>query len=60
VHSGLSSTAPPKHSQAFEQTLPAKGLPLAEEALRIATQHGLIGLARQIEPIVNQIRALLK
>jgi hypothetical protein len=35
-------------------------LPLAEESLRLATQHGLTALARQIEPILNQIRDLLK
>ena len=43
-----------------KQSQPAEGLLLAEESLRIATKHGLIALARQIEPIVDQIRALLK
>ena len=45
---------------AFNRSRPAEGLPLAEEALRLATQHGLITLGRQIEPIVNKIRGLLK
>jgi hypothetical protein len=34
--------------------------PLAEETRRLATVHALSGLARQIEPIVNEIRGLLK
>jgi tetratricopeptide (TPR) repeat protein len=44
---------------AFKQGQPATGLALAEEALRIATEHGHLVLARQIEPIVNEIRGLL-
>ena len=43
---------------AFHQSRPADGLPLAEEALRIATKHGL-ALARQFEPLVKKIRGLL-
>jgi hypothetical protein len=39
---------------------PAEGLPLAEESLRLATQHGLTALVRQIEPFVKRIRDLLK
>ena len=38
----------------------ADGFPLAEEALRVATKHGLIALARYIEPVVNRIRGLLE
>jgi Domain of unknown function (DUF4062)/NACHT domain/MalT-like TPR region len=38
---------------------PQKALPLAEEAYLLATQHGLLALARQIEPILNSIRSLL-
>jgi hypothetical protein len=35
---------------------PEDGLPLAEEAARIATKHGLQALAQRIELIVNAIR----
>jgi hypothetical protein len=34
-------------------------LPLAEEAARIATKHGLRALAQQIEPTVSAIRRLV-
>jgi len=33
-----------------------EGLPLAEEAHRLATTHGCAALARQIEPILNALR----
>jgi len=33
-----------------------EALPLAEEAHRLATQHGLVSLAKQIEGILNQIK----
>ena len=45
---------------AFNLSRPAAGLPLVEESLRLATRHGLSALARQIEPILNRIRDLLK
>jgi len=45
--------------QAFKLSRHAEGLALVEEALRIAAQHGLGSLARQIEPILEDIRALL-
>ena len=45
---------------AFDLSRPAEGLPLAEEAARIAAKHGLRALARQIEPAVKGIRGLLK
>jgi predicted nucleic acid-binding protein len=45
---------------AFNHSRPAESLPLAEESLRLATQHGLTALAHQIEPILNRIRDLLK
>src|SRR5262249_60404795 len=35
---------------------PAEGLSLAEEALRLATRHGLAALSRQIASILDQIR----
>ena len=54
------SLANQAHLLAFNRSRPAEGLPLAEEALRLATKHGLIALARQIEPIVEQVRDLLK
>jgi hypothetical protein len=41
-------------------TCPADGLPLAEESLRLAIRRGLTALARQIEPILNRIRDLVK
>ena len=41
------------------QSRPAEGLPLAEEALRIATQHGLRALA-WIQPMVDGIREMVK
>ncbi len=43
---------------AFKRHRPAEGLPLAEEAARIAAKHGLRALAQQIEPILNRIRTL--
>ncbi|MBM3320891.1 MAG: tetratricopeptide repeat protein [Candidatus Eisenbacteria bacterium] len=42
---------------AFGMKKPGEALPLAEEALRISTDHGLTALADQIRPIVNQVRA---
>jgi tetratricopeptide (TPR) repeat protein len=39
---------------------PGEALPLAEEAHRIATRHGLTALARQIEPILEKVRRALK
>jgi serine/threonine protein kinase/tetratricopeptide (TPR) repeat protein len=45
---------------ALKQARPTEGLLLAEEALRIATEHGLIALARKIEATVNKIRGLLE
>jgi hypothetical protein len=33
-----------------------QGLPLVEEAYRLATTQGYGGLARQIEPILNAVR----
>jgi nephrocystin-3 len=38
----------------------AEALPLAEEALRVALKHGLIALARQFEPFVQEIRNLME
>ena len=37
---------------------PQEALPLAEEALRIASRHGLAPLAGQIEAILNEVRGL--
>jgi hypothetical protein len=37
---------------------PQEALPLAEEALRIASRHGLAPLARQIETILNEVRGV--
>ncbi len=48
------------HLLAFALSRPEDGLPLAEEAARIAAKHGLRALARQIEPIVNAIRDLVQ
>jgi hypothetical protein len=45
---------------AFELSRPEEGLPLAEEAARIATKHGLRALAQQIEPVVKEIRGLVQ
>ncbi len=42
---------------AREMRRPREALPLAEEAYRIATAHGLIALAQQIGPILNTVRA---
>jgi hypothetical protein len=39
---------------------PREALPLAEEAHRIATRHGLKALARQIEPILEKVRRALE
>ena len=39
---------------------PGEGLPLAEEAARIATKHGLLALAQEIEPIVKKIQGLVQ
>ncbi len=36
-----------------------EALPLAEEAYRLATQHGLTALANHIEPILDSIRSRL-
>jgi len=33
-----------------------EGLPLAEEAYQLATGHGYVALAKQIEPILNAVR----
>jgi tetratricopeptide (TPR) repeat protein len=41
---------------AFRRRRPSEALPLAEEAYRIATGHGLTALAKQIEPILEKIR----
>ena len=43
---------------AFKLQQPREGLPLAEEAARIAAKHGLRALGQQIEPILNRIRTL--
>jgi hypothetical protein len=48
------------HLLAFAQSRPADALVLAEDAMRLATKHRLSTLVRQIEPLVNQIRGLLK
>ena len=34
---------------------PLEALPLAEQAYRLANDHGLVALARQIEPILNAV-----
>jgi len=39
---------------------PREALPLAEEAHRIATRHGLTALAKQIEPILEKVRQALE
>jgi len=44
----------------FKMRRPREALPLAEEAYRIATRHGLTALARQIEPILNAVRQALE
>ncbi|MGH9971815.1 MAG: tetratricopeptide repeat protein [Pyrinomonadaceae bacterium] len=48
-------------SQAFllahKMGQPQEALPLAEEAYLLATQHGLVALARQIEPILKSSRS---
>ncbi len=36
---------------------PGEALPLAEEAYRIATKHGLAALAQQIKPLLEAVRA---
>lgn len=36
---------------------PREALPLAEEAYRLATQHGLVALARQLQPILDFVRS---
>ena len=41
---------------AVEMGRPHEASPLAEEAYRLATQHGLVALARQIEPILDAVR----
>jgi hypothetical protein len=33
-----------------------EGLPLAEEAYQLATSHGYAALAKQIEPILDEVR----
>lgn len=38
---------------------PGGALPLAEEAYRLATEHGLAALVEQIEPILDSIRSML-
>jgi hypothetical protein len=35
---------------------PQQALPVAEEAHRLANDHGLVGLACQIDPILNEVR----
>jgi hypothetical protein len=45
---------------AFHLSRPKEGLPLAQEAGRIAANHGLRRLAEQIAPIVDDIRDLLE
>jgi nephrocystin-3 len=45
---------------AFGKGHPAEALPLAEEAYRIATRHGLTPLAKQIEPILEKVRRALE
>jgi tetratricopeptide (TPR) repeat protein len=42
---------------AAELDRPREALPLAEEAYRIATGHGLTALAGQIKPILDSVRA---
>jgi hypothetical protein len=39
---------------------PQDGLPLAEEAHRLATEHAVTALADQIRPILDSIRARLR
>ncbi|MBI3797858.1 MAG: DUF4062 domain-containing protein [Deltaproteobacteria bacterium] len=50
-------------NQAFllarDRSRPREALPLAEEAYRLATNHGLTALARQIEGILTQVRSRL-
>jgi tetratricopeptide (TPR) repeat protein len=50
------SLANQAHLLAFAQVRPCQALPLAEEAYRISTRHGLIALARQFEPFLDEIR----
>ena len=35
----------------------SRPLPLAEEAYRLATEHGLVALAQQSQRILNRIRS---
>jgi nephrocystin-3 len=53
------SLANQAHLIAFSRRRPSEALPLAEEAYRIATRHGLTGLAKQIEPILEKVRRAL-
>jgi hypothetical protein len=39
-----------------QQRRAQEGVPLVEEAHRLATRHGYTALARQIEPILNAVR----
>ena len=45
---------------AKERHDPVQALPLAEEAFRLATDHGLHALAGRIEPILNRIRQMVR
>src|SRR5207244_1599035 len=44
----------------MKRSRPSEGLPLAEEALRLAKDHGLMRTAEQIEAVVEEIRGLMK
>jgi tetratricopeptide (TPR) repeat protein len=43
-----------------EMGRPREAVPLAEEAYRIATSHGLTGLARQVKPVLDMVRSKAK
>jgi hypothetical protein len=53
---GLATSLANQASVMHQMGRAREGLPLAEEAYRLATTHGYTGLARQIEPILNNLR----
>jgi len=56
VHGLAISLANQANLLAFSRRRPGEALPLAEEAYRIATRHGLTALAKQIEPMLEKVR----
>lgn len=45
---------------ASEMNRPREALPLAEEAYRLANEHGVTALARRIEPLLKSVRSMLQ